>query len=309
MNLLKKAQTAKRESKQIEFKQAFDFSDRDWLEKIVRSIVAMANSGGGIIVFGLNRDGNIAGIDVKPILGIDQATITDKVNAYTQSQFSDFEIKPIEKNGTILATILVRGATLPMVFTKEGAYYIPSKKSEGIAFARGTIYFRHGAKSEPGNSDDLREVVERQQQIARKEMLANVQLIAEVQTGSQIKVLPPLVRLSDDPGAMPVRNTNDPSAPTIFRETITVNPNETHKFSRNDLVIRLQELLPENIVFNSYDVFALRKVFDVDKNPNFYFKPKFGSPQYSSEFINWILIRYKEDNGFFSKTRSELKKK
>jgi hypothetical protein len=74
-------------------------------------------------------------------------------------------------------------------------------------------------------------------------------------------------------------------------------------------VIRLRERLPDNLVINSYDVYAIRKAYGVDENPKFYFKPKFGSPQYSGEFIKWILSRYEEDNEFFAKTRAQLKKK
>ena len=310
MNLLKKALTAKRESRQIEFKQSFDlYSDRDWLEKMVKSIVTMANSGGGIIIFGLDKDENTSGNDVKHILSIDQATITDQINKYTQTQFADFEVKSFEKDGTILAAIMVRPVSTPMVFTKEGAYHIPDEKKPRIAFSRGTVYFRHGAKSEPGNSDDLRDVIGRQLQVIRKEWLNGIQMIAEAPTGSQIKVLPPTVRQSDDPGAMPFRFTNDPSAPTVYREMIAVNPNQTHTFRRNDVVIRLRESLPVNLVINSYDVYAIRKAYGVDETPEFYFKPKFGSPQYSGEFIKWILSRYEEDNEFFAKTRAQLKKK
>ena len=310
MNLLKKALTAKRESRQIEFKQSFDpASKRDWLEKMVRSIVAMANSGGGIIIFGLDKNGNQTGIDVKPILDLDQAEITDKINTYTQLQFADFEVKSAKKDETILAVISVYAASLPMVFTKDGAYHIPGENKVGIAFSHGTVYFRHGAKSEPGNSDDLRDVIGRQLQIVRKEWLNGVQMITEAPAGSQIKVLPPTVRLSDDPEAPPMRITNDPSAPTVFREMIAVNPNQTHTFRRNDVVIRLRERLPDNMVINSYDVYAIRKAYGADENPKFYFKPKFGSAQYSDEFIKWILSRYEEDNEFFAKTRAQLKKK
>jgi hypothetical protein len=310
MDLLKKVLQAKRESRQIEFKQSFDpDSKRDWLEKMVRSIVAIANSGGGIIIFGLDKGGNTTVNDIKPVLSIDQATITDKINTYTQTQFADFEVRSVEKEGTILAAILVRAVSVPMVFTKEGAYHIPGEKKPGIAFARGTVYFRHGAKSEPGNSDDLRDVIERQLQVVRKEWFDGVRMIADAPMGSQIKVLPPEVQQSDDPGAMPVRITNDPSAPTVYRETIIINPNQTHTFRRNEVVLRLREHLPANLVFNFCDVYAIRKVYGVDENSEFYFKPKFGSAQYSDVFIKWILSRYKEDNEFFAKTRAQLKKK
>lgn len=51
--LLEKALSAKRESKHIEFKHSFDpTSMGEWCE-VINDIVAIANSGGGIIVFGL----------------------------------------------------------------------------------------------------------------------------------------------------------------------------------------------------------------------------------------------------------------
>ena len=47
--LIEKAKAAKRESKYIEFKVSFDIdSTQDWCE-IIKDIVAIANSGGGII--------------------------------------------------------------------------------------------------------------------------------------------------------------------------------------------------------------------------------------------------------------------
>ena len=269
----------------------------------------MANSGGGIIIFGLDKNGNQAGTNVKPILDLDLAEITDKINIYTQSQFADFEIKSVMKDETLLAVLSVKAASLPMVFTKDGAYHIPGENKPGIAFAHGTVYFRHGAKSEPGNSDDLREVFERQLQVVRKEWLSGVQMITEAPTGSLIKVLPPMVRQSEEPDAIPIRIVDDPSVPAHYREVIAVNPNQTHTFRRNDVVIRLRELLPNYITINFYDVYAIRKAYGVDENPKFYFKPKFGSPQYSDDFIKWILIHYKEDNEFFSKTRAQLKNK
>jgi predicted HTH transcriptional regulator len=221
MKLSKKILVVQRESKQIEFKQSFDLnSDKDWLEIMVRSLVAMANSGGGVIIFGLDRSGKVIGADANPILNLDPAKITDKVNAYTQSQFSDFEITSFERENTILAAILVNPIEIPMVFTREGAYNISGEKRSRIAFVKGSIYFRHGAKSEPGNSEDLRGAINRQLQQIRKEWLDGVQKIVEAPTGSQINILPPSVQQSQDPNATPIRIVDDPTVPAYYRELI-----------------------------------------------------------------------------------------
>jgi hypothetical protein len=62
---------------------------------------------------------------------------------------------------------------LPIVFTKAGTYRADNGK-EKVAFHQGTVYFRHGAKSEPGDSDDLAEMVNREVERLRKEWLSNI---------------------------------------------------------------------------------------------------------------------------------------
>lgn len=55
--LLERAENARRESKSLDFKREFDpMSTPEWCE-IIKDIVAFANSGGGVIVFGVNNDG------------------------------------------------------------------------------------------------------------------------------------------------------------------------------------------------------------------------------------------------------------
>lgn len=56
-NLLDRALSVTRESKFIEFKEALDVnSARDWCE-IIKDIVALANTGGGMIVLGADNRG------------------------------------------------------------------------------------------------------------------------------------------------------------------------------------------------------------------------------------------------------------
>ena len=73
VDLIQKALAAKRESKHVEFKQEFDpSSHQDWCE-VIKDVVAIANSGGGVIVFGLDNVGTPTGISVDAIARIDPA--------------------------------------------------------------------------------------------------------------------------------------------------------------------------------------------------------------------------------------------
>ncbi len=158
---LDKVKNAKKESKYLDFKEKFDINQtQDWCE-IIKDIVAMANSGGGCILIGARNDGTPYGWDVTPLLNLDPAQITDKIAKYTGEQYADFYIKKIKKNDHRLVALLVHSVSIPMIFIQPGTYDNGNGKQK-TAFAKGTIYFRHGAKSEPGNSKDLRGCIDRE---------------------------------------------------------------------------------------------------------------------------------------------------
>ncbi|MBI3361563.1 MAG: ATP-binding protein, partial [Chloroflexi bacterium] len=87
------ALNADKETAFTEFKEGFDTaSAQEWCE-VIKDIIAIANTGGGITVFGLNDDGTPSGKDVTPILALDSAEIVDKIYKYTNRQFADFTIQ------------------------------------------------------------------------------------------------------------------------------------------------------------------------------------------------------------------------
>jgi predicted HTH transcriptional regulator len=76
-DLITKALTAKRESKHVEFKQSFDpISPGEWCE-LIKDIAAIANSGGGIVVFGLDNLGVPTGGSLDAVAKLDPAEIAN----------------------------------------------------------------------------------------------------------------------------------------------------------------------------------------------------------------------------------------
>ena len=60
-DLITKGMSAKRESKYIDFKSSLDLDEsHSWCE-IIKDIIAMANSGGGLILIGLDNNGTYSG--------------------------------------------------------------------------------------------------------------------------------------------------------------------------------------------------------------------------------------------------------
>lgn len=219
-DLVDRALSAKRESKYIEFKSTFDpQKPGEWCE-LIKDIVAVGNSGGGIIVFGLSNSGLPTGSPIDPIAALDPADIANKIAKYTGPADLEFDILPLEKSGHKLVGFLIHPVSIPLVFQKPGTYDIGSGKQR-TAFSNGTVYFRHGAKSEPGTSDDIRKVIERQLEHIRKSWLKGVRKVVQAPAGSQIvavslarrgnssAVLATTVRAVNDPAATPVRLTRD----------------------------------------------------------------------------------------------------
>lgn len=108
--LLERAENARRESRYLDFKREFDMSSSAaWCETI-KDVVAFANSGGGVIVFGVNNDGADSGTDVSSLLALDVANITNKIHSYTDYQFADIEIIEVKRDGKAFVAMIVSRA-------------------------------------------------------------------------------------------------------------------------------------------------------------------------------------------------------
>jgi hypothetical protein len=295
--------SAKRESKTVDFKVSFD-PDRasDWCE-LIKDIVAMANSGGGTILIGVNDRGDCTGDEAAlKVMNNDPAKITDKIAKYTGMQFDAFAIDRCKRRGRWVAAITVGQSNPPLVFEKPGTYALEDGKQK-TAFAVGTLYVRHGAKSEPARSTDIDRLIERHVNRARKEWLTGVKKVVTAPLGSAVSVLPPQVVQSDSPTATPIRITTNPSAP----EYQLVDPDQTHPWRQKELIEELNNSLPTKI--NQYDILAVRQLYEVDKNSNFAHKSRFAAPQYSRTFATWLLERHSRDPSFFQKSRDEYKRR
>lgn len=298
--LLKKAQHAKRESKYVDFKEQFDpNSSRDWIE-LVKDIVAMANSGGGVIVFGVRNNGTPSGHDVTSILEVDPAHFVDKIFRYTGEQFSGFEIEQMRRRRRQVAALIIEVVHIPMVFLRSGGYETSGGRSK-IAFRVGTVYFRHGAKSEPGNSADIGNVVERELERHRKSWMGNIRKLVKAPAGSGVQVVSP-VELETSPVAR-IRVTDDPQAPALRG----ADPNRTHPHRQKEVIGIFNTQFRGRKEINQYDVRCVRKVHNIDGERQYFYKPRHSSPTYSDAFVDWLARRYEENPSFFDEARQRMR--
>jgi hypothetical protein len=95
--------------------------------ELIKDFAALANSGGGALVIGVDNIGGPSDADLAPVLSLDPAKITDKLAKYTGQHFSDFEIKEVERSGQQAAVIEVGAASELLIFSLPGTYPNPEK--------------------------------------------------------------------------------------------------------------------------------------------------------------------------------------
>ena len=299
--LLDDVATAVRESKYIDFKERFDpNSEAEWLE-LLKDIAAMANTGGGVIAIGLMNNGQLSGSNVEPVLDMDPATLGDKLFKYTAEHFASFDIHELKRNGKQIAAIEVGPADAPLVFAKPGTYPTGPNQQK-TAFSRGTVYFRHGAKSEPATSGDLAEFINRRVDHVKKSWLGGIRRVVMAAPGSEVAVYK---RAASDEEGRPtkVRFTDDPGAPVFGK----LDTDETHPFRQKELIREVNKRLPSGKAINSHDIQCVRAVHQIapQSRPEFAHQPKFGSMQYSEDLAIWLADQYRKNPNFFDEARAK----
>jgi len=81
------------------------------------------------------------------------------------------------------------------------------------------------------------------------------------------------------------------------------SPDKTHPHCRKDVVELVNQKLGSDQAINSYDIVCIRKIYNLTNKAEFYYKSKFASPQYSDQFVKWIIKQATKNPDFFVSTR------
>lgn len=289
---------ATRESKRIEFKESFDpNAPGEWCE-LLKDVVAMANSGGGTILFGVKNNGTQSGWDPTPLLEFDSAKIIDKIAKYTGRQFDKFDLRKETRSGQPIAVMEIGTVDVPLIFEQPGTYDIGGSKQK-TAFGQGTLFFRHGAKSEPAKYADLYDAVDRIVKERRRFWFKNIRRVTQAEPGDTIQVVRPPAAGAEPPLGGRIVSDKD-AAPVRPAEADSVWP-----YRQKDVVKRFNEQLTGVYKITPYDIQVVKKQFDIEKkHPEFMYKPFIkGSPQFSQAFVDWLADQFRKDPSFFRKAR------
>ena len=60
-------------------------------------------------------------------------------------------------------------------------------------------------------------------------------------------------------------------------------------------------------IVNAFDVLSVRRVHAISEEtrPEFVHVPKFGSPQYSDAFVDWLIGEHERDSEFFTRAKAK----
>jgi hypothetical protein len=296
------ALAATAETNAIDFKREFDpASSGDWCE-LLKDIVAIGNSGGGAIVVGVDRVGITVGIDSSLSRKLDPANVGDQIRKYTGGCEPRCTVQVGDRDGKRVLVLLVSGVSVPVAFEKAGTYQGPRKPE--VAFRDGTFYFRHNTKSEPGTTEDLEQVIEREVSRRRNEWLGNIRRVMEAPSGASVVIAPKGLVASSVEDATPIRLSDSPDAtPVAYRSR-----DETHPHRMKELVADVNRRVPPGTKVTMADIQKVRRAYGADQNPNWTDIAKHGSTQYSTAFADWLVEQFSHDSRFAAKAKLKARR-
>jgi hypothetical protein len=290
------------ETAAIEFKSHFDPEMlRDRVE-VVKDIVALHNSGGGVIVFGLLSDGSAAGDGAGCVSPVDPAKVTDWFRSYTGVTPEGVIVTKVERCSKHYDAWFVPGGRYPVPFKDPGQWEKPDKKQQTV-FSRGQIYFRHGAKSEPATHDDMQRLHQRITEEARVKFVAEMQNVARLPDGYTVQAVPANMTVSVPGVVTAVRVTNNPTAV----EAIAVDKHKFYPDRLKETLAKLATRLPGGGV-GRYEIDCIRKVHRAEiESKEYIWCPPRCSPLYRQDFVDWIVGRIEADPEFVTKAKQAAK--
>jgi hypothetical protein len=239
--------------------RAFDAtSDHAWSD-LLRDIVAVANSGGGRIAI---------------TAAIDGAEIRRR---WADAEFVCISIEAQSTPQGTVSWLTVGAAPFPLQH-------------------EGTFYFRHGDRTEPATSADMREAFERRLRRVRRRVLRDVGRAFDAAAKSHAKRAR---RGRELLNLQPVRIVDDPNVPALHPQDV----DRLYPWRQKDLVRELNTRLGRRLL-NSYDIQAVRRHHRLDERPDFVFNLPGAGRRYSPAAAEWILDQFGRDAEFFRKARA-----
>jgi hypothetical protein len=114
--------------------------------------------------------------------------------------------------------------------------------------------------------------------------------------------------LVNKPGKADIILTSGRLGKRALLMTVLKEPDKTHPHRQKEVIQLVNQDFETQPKINSHDIRCINTIYRIKSKPEFYYKGKFGPPQYSPQFIDWILKQATKKPNFFSVTREKYKK-
>ncbi len=104
------------------------------------------------------------------------------------------------------------------------------------------------------------------------------------------------------PGVVSIRIVDNPGAAAAR----VVDYDDSHPNRQKELIAKVNGRLPGGVSINAHDIVAIRHAFNIDSEGKYFHKARYGSPQYSDLFADWIVQSYESDQGLFNRASREI---
>ena len=221
------------ESAHIDFKREFRGTTKDWVN-LLKDIVAMANAGGGLVIFGVDKNGSTVGIERTLADVFDPANITNKLNKYaTQARITTaYAELPFYRKQ--FGFLIIYTAPKIIVFESDGGYQDDNGRQRK-AFFRGVIYTRTPGSNTEARQTDLDGMIDKIVQDRIHSLVAKIEKVAHLPVNAEL--------IARDPAA--------PSRGYVLVDSgrgipVTVTGPETRD------AMPLRDILDSSVPFSSY---------------------------------------------------------
>ena len=231
----------------VELKREFDNSKRSWLE-LLPHVVAMANTGGGTLVFGVDKDGNRTGINASLLQAFDPGNVSNKLCSFTSARVST-SYQELLFEGNLFGFMEISASDRLVVFDSDGNYQSPDGKP-GRAFIAGVVYTRVPGSTRAAQQADLDSLIDRLVQVKISRILARIEHVAHAPLESDLI----MSRVEDrSRGVIIEKSTPVRIVPESNNRTLQLTPLNVQVVADDSDSISVSEILDSRMPFTSVD--------------------------------------------------------
>lgn len=156
--------------------------------RLVKDLVALANTGGGEITFGRNEIVS-PGVDEATAKALDSAALANLVESFIKPASIDLRHETsVLENGKYFCVVRISPAEYPIVIARSGNYADTDGKQRS-EFEPGDIWTRHSSKTEKVSYEDVRRWIEAAKQIEREKLLSRITTLVNLPEDAEIQVV------------------------------------------------------------------------------------------------------------------------